>query len=83
MKIEVLLFAHLKEAAEQDRLFLDVAEGTSLKELVQKLKNEPRFYKCKDLPFVYAVNESFVSEETVLREADVLALMTPVSGGAL
>lgn len=83
MKVDVLLFAQLKEAAGTDHLFLEIWEGTPVKELVEHLMEEPRFLRCKDLPFIYAVNENFVSQDRILHEADTLALMTPVSGGAM
>lgn len=83
MKVDVLLFSQLKEASGKDRLSMEVKEGTPVQELVERLMADPRFVRCRDLPLVYAVNESFVSRDDILQEADILALMTPVSGGAL
>jgi len=82
MKVDILLFAQLKEAAGKDYLSLDVEEGTRIQELVDRLMEESCFSRVRDLPLVYAVNESFVSKDDILQEADTLALMTPVSGGA-
>ena len=84
MKINVLLFAQLKDAAlGKDRLLLEVNEGTRIEELVEKLILEPPFSQCQKLPLIYALNENFVPGETLLNDQDVLALMTPVSGGAV
>ena len=82
MKIDVLLFAQLKEAAGKERLSLELEEGTRVRELAEHLMSGPDFYRLRGLPLLYAINENFVSQEDLLREGDTLALMTPVSGGA-
>ena len=82
MKIDVLLFAQLKEAAGKDRLSLYAEEGVRVRELVERLMNGPKLYELRELPLLYAVNENFVSQENLLRDGDTLALMTPVAGGA-
>ena len=82
MKIELLLFARLKEAAGRDRWWLEIAEGTKVRELAQKIIHEPDLADCRELPLLYALNESFVTGDETLNEGDTLALMTPVAGGA-
>lgn len=81
MRVEVLFFAQLKEAAGKERLSLDVEEGTRVQDLVTKLMKEPNFSQCRSLPLVYAVNETFEGVEKELADQDRLAIMTPVSGG--
>jgi len=81
MRVDVLFFAQLKEAAGKERLSLDVEEGTRVQELVERLMEEPYFRQYRNLPFVYAVNEIFESVEKKLADQDRLAIMTPMSGG--
>ncbi len=82
MKVEVLLFAQLKEMFGKDRLFFDVEEGARVETVVERLMGESSLPRWRDFPLLYAVNENFVSEKAVLRERDTLALMMPVSGGS-
>lgn len=83
MKVNILLFSQLKEAAGKDRLSVDVEKGAPVQVVVERLMADFRFSQCRSLPLVYAINESFVSKDEILQEADTLALMTPVSGGSM
>ena len=83
MKIHVLFFAQLKEAAGDSCLRLETREGASVEELVEKLMKGPRLAPFGRLPLLYAINESFVPKDAILSEGDTLALMTPVAGGAI
>jgi molybdopterin synthase sulfur carrier subunit len=83
MKVNILLFSQLKEAAGKDRLSLEVEKGTPVQAVVERLMADFRFSQCRDLPFVYAINENFASKDDILQESDTLAVMTPVSGGAI
>ena len=82
MKIRVLFFAQLKDmfgAGEKD---FEISEGTDVKAFAQKLLSQEADKKAlARLPFLYAVNEEFVSEEVLLRDGDRLALLPPVAGG--
>lgn len=82
MRIEIQLFAALRERAGTDRVVLeDVAEGTTvagLKELVRAAHPA-----LGDLGSVAGViGTSYASPETVLEPGDEVALLPPVSGGA-
>ncbi|MEE2940446.1 MAG: molybdenum cofactor biosynthesis protein MoaE [Planctomycetota bacterium] len=82
MRIEIQLFAVLRERAGTDRLVLeDVAEGTTLaglKDLVRAAHPA-----LGDLGSVAGViGTSYASPETVLAPGDEVALLPPVSGGA-
>lgn len=80
MNVQVLFFARLKELlGESRRVF--VPEGSTLHELVRMLSHESEDLLLNKIPLVYAVNEEFADGSQVLKNADVVALMTPVSGG--
>jgi molybdopterin converting factor small subunit len=81
MKIEVLVFARLKELLGTDREVLDVDDGETVKVVVARLLKQARWSDAASLPLSYAVNEEFVGENHELRDGDRLALLTPVSGG--
>ncbi len=82
MKIEVLCFAGVREAMGKDRFELEVCEGTRVQEIVRQLKDRIFSPEHAAPSLLCAVNEEFISEDTILNDSDVLALMTPVSGGA-
>lgn len=82
MKVDVLLFAAVKDACGRESLRVELDEGTRVSEAIGTLRRYPAFTALEKLPLLFAVNEEFVQEDTVLRDSDVLAVMTPVSGGA-
>ena len=81
MKIEVLLFAQLKEAFGADSRTLEVEEGRTARDAVALLFERDAVGDVKSLPISFAVNEEIVDPDHVLRDGDRLALLTPVSGG--
>ena len=81
MKIEVLVFARLRELAGTDREVLDVDDGDTVKAVVKRLFQRQQWSGAASLPLRFAVNEEFVTEDQELHDGDRLALLTPVSGG--
>ncbi len=82
MKVKILFFAELKEIFGQFRL-VDIQEGTTIGEVVDLLASESDQLCLKKDSLVYAVNENIETTEKKLENDDELALMTPVSGGAV
>jgi molybdopterin synthase sulfur carrier subunit len=78
MRVKVLFFAQLRELFEETERLVDAEEGISAGVLAVRLLQGPHAHS---LPLLYAVNENFVSADEKLKDKDVLALMTPVSGG--
>jgi sulfur-carrier protein len=76
--ITILLFAGIREEIGVEQLQLDKKEIT-VAELKQYLQAE---YKLSSLDGVMvAINESFVTEDEVVKDQDTIALIPPVSGG--
>ncbi|RSK27942.1 molybdopterin converting factor subunit 1 [Bacillus sp. HMF5848] len=76
--INILLFAHLQEAAGKERITLDIS-STTVKELLQLLKSE---YNLQGLNSVMvAINEEYALEDDTIKNGDTVALIPPVSGG--
>lgn len=82
MRIEIQLFAVLRERAGTDRVVLeDVSEGTTIAELKELVR--AAHPALGDLGSVAGViGTSYASPETVLEPDDEVALLPPVSGGA-
>ena len=77
MRVEIRLFASLKERAGTDRLTLELPEGARVSDALSELRQV-----TGDLRAVLAVNREYASESTTLHADDELALIPPVSGGA-
>ena len=81
MKVRVRLFAALREIVGQDEVELELAPGTTVSGLWEKLvsRNDRLAPYAKSINF--AVNHDFVSRETQLAPDDEVAFLPPVSGG--
>jgi MoaE-MoaD fusion protein len=77
MRITVRLFAVLRERAGRDTLELDLADGATVRDAIA----------AADVPdglsVVMAVNRSYADADATLQAGDELALIPPVSGGAI
>jgi molybdopterin synthase catalytic subunit len=77
MRVQIRLFASLRERAGASELTLELPDGA----LVGDALNELRWL-TGDVKAVLAVNRDYASESTPLQPGDELALIPPVSGGA-
>ena len=79
MRIQVRLFAELRELLGSEALHLEVSEGATVAEALTLLRREHQALAGHS--FVAAVNERYVESDQLLAELDELALIPPVSGG--
>ena len=81
MRIQVRLFAVLRDAAGVSEVELELPAGATAAAVGARLAERyPGI--AKHLPRVaYAVNRDYAPAETPLREGDEVALIPPVSGG--
>jgi molybdopterin converting factor subunit 1 len=77
MQIRVRLFAGLRERAGVDELELELPDGATVADALERL--EPL---AGDLKVVMAVNREYADAADPLHPDDELALIPPVSGGA-
>ncbi|MBM3948905.1 MAG: molybdopterin converting factor subunit 1 [SAR202 cluster bacterium] len=81
--VTVRLFASYREAVGKAELPLDMPSGATVgglaREMVQRYPGLPRVPKR----LVVAVNQEYRDHRHVLRDADEVALIPPVSGGAI
>jgi molybdopterin converting factor subunit 1 len=81
MRVNVKLFAILRERAGASELVIHLRPGATVADAVDILTDKfPDLVSF--LPRVaFAVNQSYVKRDAVLHEDDELALIPPVSGG--
>jgi MoaE-MoaD fusion protein len=78
MQIRVRLFAGLRERAGTDELSLELPAGASVRDALAQMGE-----LTAGVPVVMAVNQEYASEDQALDAGDEIALIPPVSGGAI
>lgn len=78
VKVRVKLFAGLRERAGRDEVELDLPEGARAADALAAVEG-----LAAGLPLVLAVNRRYATPDTVLEGGDELAVVPPVSGGAI
>jgi len=74
--VRVRLFAALRERAGSDEIELQLPEGALVRDALEQLRT-----LTDGVPVVMALNREYADAESVLHEADEVALIPPVSGG--
>jgi molybdopterin synthase catalytic subunit len=84
MVVEVRLFAILRERAGRERIELSLPRGATVADALGRLSEvEALAEPLARLSVAMAVNRDYAAADTVLQPADELALIPPLSGGAL
>ena len=81
MKIKLLYFAQLREAAGVSEQTVEVARPVTIGEFVRDFLDQPVFEKCKGLPFLYALNGEFARPEQQIEDQATLVILPPAAGG--
>ena len=76
MKVKLILFAGLRQAAGFKQRIISLPTAATVADLLDTL--EPALL---ERTFSVAVNEEYVQQDTVLQQGDEIALLPPVSGG--
>ncbi len=83
MKVSLLLFAALREAVGQRTLCMEIEDGATVNDLKRRLAVAyPRVEPMLDT-VVCAIDDEYVRSEEYLRDGVEVALIPPVSGGAV
>jgi len=79
----VKLFAIYKEMAKADMVELDIKQGTTVKSLLEILREKvPSIGELvKEGRGMIAVNQEIARLDTIVKDGDEVALIPPVSGG--
>jgi MoaE-MoaD fusion protein len=78
MQVRVLLFAGLRERAGRDQVDLELQDGARARDVLDELRA-----LTADSRVLLAVNQEYATSDVVLHPGDELALIPPVSGGAV
>jgi MoaE-MoaD fusion protein len=78
VEVTVRLFAMLRERAGTPEVTLELPEGARVSDALESLQG-----LATGIPLVMAVNREYADAERVLDPGDELALIPPVSGGAV
>jgi len=81
VQVKVRLFASLREAAARSESRLELREGATAEDAWQALVRELPSLATRRPSLAVAVNRSYAGFETVLRDADEIVFIPPVSGG--
>ncbi len=82
MTVTVRLFAVLRERAGRDSIEMELEEGATVAEALERLAKRPELGDLLErLPVRMAVNRDYADPDTSLSPGDELALVPPVSGG--
>ena len=80
IEVNLLYFGMVRDLVQKDEETLQLEEASDVRHLKERL-----FYIYQELRdydnFAVAVNETYVQEEEVLQNGDLIALIPPVSGG--
>ncbi len=81
MKVKVLYFSSIKDKIKKREEILEIPDNAAVSNLKNILKQlYPQISEVIDKVMI-AVNEEYVSDETRLKEGDIIAIIPPVSGG--
>ena len=80
MRVTVKLFAVFRDVLGQPELVMDVSDGTTVSGLFDQMLHDKTEAALREST-MFAVNETYVTAETVLKDGDRVAFIPPVSGG--
>jgi molybdopterin converting factor subunit 1 len=81
MRIQVKLFATLRQLAGWSQQTIELADGSTLNTLLIQLTERHPALNLTGRTLYAAINLEFAKPEQVLTDGDEVALMPPVSGG--
>lgn len=80
MKLKILLFGISTDLVGSNSLDFETKENISVQEFKNSLQEQ--YSQLSQInSYAIAVNESYATDDTLLRENDVIAIIPPVSGG--
>jgi MoaE-MoaD fusion protein len=81
MRVHVLFFGLLKELAGKPAEEIDVRDGASVREVLERYESRIPQWKTSLSSIAVAVNQQYAGPDTKLQANDEIALLPPVSGG--
>ena len=81
MKMQVQLYAQLRDLAGIHELAIDVAEGSTVHDLLETLYSQKPLLRAHDKSILIGVGVEFVDRNYKLKPSDEISIMPPVQGG--
>jgi MoaD family protein len=81
IQITVKFFAAPREALGTDEILLDIPAGSTVKDLINTLRDMYPVLESYTRFLSVAVNRAYVGRQTELQDGDVVACLPPVGGG--
>jgi sulfur-carrier protein len=81
VKVRLLYFAVLRDITGRSEVEVSMAEGTRAGEVWQSMRRDYKQLAAYDQPPMIAINETYATPDTQLRDGDELAFIPPVAGG--
>ena len=81
MTVRLLYFAVLRDITGENDAQMQLREGTRAGDVWQSLRKEYAQLANYEKPPMIAINETYATADTVLRDGDELAFIPPVAGG--
>ncbi len=81
MKVNVLFFSRLRDLAQVSEMELDVADSTTVADLLELLYSRTATLRDWDKSILVAAGVEFVGRDYVLQRNDQISIMPPVQGG--
>lgn len=81
MKVRVKFFAILRERAGTATVLKELADGSTVADLWRELQKDHAKLDVPGIRMLYAVNQSYVGLDQVLKDQDEVVFIPPVSGG--
>lgn len=81
MKVHVQLFSRLRDLAGESETDVEVTDGATVGDLLQKLYSKTPALLDWDKSILVASGVEFVERDYVLKHADQISVMPPVQGG--
>lgn len=80
MNLQVLFFGISADLTKQTKASFILSEGASVSEFKKTLQQQyPKLSQINS--YSIAINESYATDEMILKENDIVAVIPPVSGG--
>jgi MoaD family protein len=81
MKVHVQFFAQLRDLAGTPELDVDLAEGSTIAQLLQKIYEQKPALRSHDQSILVGAGVEFVERDYQLKSSDEISIMPPVQGG--
>lgn len=81
MKVRLLYFAVLRDITGKSEAEVSLREGTRAGDVWQSMRRDYEQLAEYQQPPMIAINQTYATAETQLRDGDELAFIPPVAGG--